>query len=95
MRSKALLAFSDWWKSLAWGSRPCKGGKHLPEIRESPFHGDFILPVELFLTGLGGGIDKDRALVEVEAEADHAAIAAGVWLIDGVIGGALGGGGGG
>ena len=66
-----------------------EGGEDLADVLETPLHGELIFPVELFFAGLRGSVDKDRALRRIEPEADHAAGAAGVWLVDGVIGGAL------
>ncbi len=77
-------------EQLGLGEAALKGGEDLADVLEAPLHGEFVFPVELFIAGLRGGIDKDRGLRGIEAEADHAAGAAGVRLVDGVIGGALG-----
>ncbi len=71
-----------------------EGGEDVAEICEAPFHGDFVVPVELALAGLGCGIKEDGGFGAIEAEADDAASAAGVGLVDGVIGGTGSGGGG-
>ena len=68
-----------------------KGGKHGPQIGQAPLHGDLGFPVELLFAGLAGGIHKHGPLGLVEPEADDAASAATVGLVDGVIRRAVGG----
>lgn len=70
-------------------------GEDGAEVGEAPFHGDFVFPVELLFAGLVGGIEEDGFLGAVEPEADDAAAAAGVRLVDGVFLGTAGVGGGG
>jgi len=65
-------------------------GEDGAKVAEAPFHGDFVLPIELFLAGLVGGIEKDGFLGAVQPEAEDAAAAAGVGLVDGVIVGTVG-----
>lgn len=57
-------------------------GKGCTQIGESPLHGDFVFPVELLFAGLVGTIDEDAGLFAIEAEADHAALAAAVGFVD-------------
>lgn len=79
-------------EELGLGHAALEGGEDVAEIGEAPFHGDFVFPIELALAGLGGGIEEDGGFGAVEAEADNTAIAAGIRLVDGVIGGTGGGG---
>ena len=72
------------------GRAALQRGDHHAEIRESPLHGDFIVPVELFFAALVGRIDKDTRFRPVESEAHHTSVAAGVRLVNRIFRGALG-----
>ena len=88
---EGAVGFFGLVEEFGLGLAPLEGGKHGADIGESPFHDDLAIPIELFLTGLGGGIDEHGGFGGVEAKVHRAAVAAGVGLVDGVIGGAFGG----
>ena len=79
-------------EELGLGLAALDGGKDGADIGERPFHDDLALPVELLFSGLGGGLDKDGGLLLAEAKTHDTTGTAGVWLVDGVVRGALEGG---
>ena len=62
-----------------------KDGKRGTDIGEAPLHGDFLIPIKLFFSGLRCGIHEDGCFGTVQAEADHSAAAARIGLVDGVV----------
>ena len=64
---------------------PLQGREDVSEIGESPLHRDFVLPVELLVPGLRGGIDEDARLFAIPFEANNSPAAATVRLVDRVV----------
>jgi len=88
---EGAVGFVSLVEEFGLGLTALQGGEHGTNIGESPLHGDFVVPVELFVAVLSGGIDEDGRFGRVETEAQYSAVTAGVWLVEGVISGALGG----
>ena len=86
---EGAVGFFRLMEKLCLGLAALQGGKALADVAKVPLDGDLVFPVELFLARLIGGIDKQRRFGAVEAEADHSAGRARVWLVDRVVGGEL------
>ncbi len=77
--------FFGFVKQLGFGGTVLQKGEDGANIGQAPFHDDFVFPIKLLLAALRSSIEKDRAFVRIEVEADRSAAATLVGFIDGVV----------
>ncbi len=66
---KGAVGFVGLVEELGLRLAALQGCEHGSDIRKPPFHGDFVVPVELFVAALGRGIDEKGGFGGVETEA--------------------------
>ena len=77
--------FFGFVEKLGFGRAVLQEGEDGADVGKSPLHDDFVFPIELLFAALRSGIEKDRAFIRIQAEADRSAATARVGFINGVV----------
>ncbi len=82
---EAAGGFFGFMEQLGLGCAVLQESEDSTHVGEAPFHDDFVFPIKLLFAALRGGIEKDRAFLSIEVEADRSAVTALVRFVDGVV----------